>query len=141
MIRFLQVLLFGNLILLTPHPVDIYAHDWIALAEPISAITPGAILSVDVTAMLENPKPYNLAWADHFEELFPPGSLSATLVTRGGKKVRLEYRGGWAYDAEGHITLILECGCVPTDAEVTKIRVETDVPLRDVLLYWKNYTM
>lgn len=140
MINFLRVLLFSNIILLTPYPVDINAHSVIELEQPIVAITSGASLNIDVSNMLENPKPYNLEWRTHLDHMFPPKSMSAKLVTSGGEMVSLVYEGYSSYNGES-VRLILEGENIPTNVKFTKVIIETEIPLQDVLVYWRNFAM
>lgn len=140
MIEFLRVMLFSNLLLLTPHPIDIDNQVVIALKTPVQAITEGATVSIDVTAMLEHPKPYNLEWIEYLHHVFPSGSISAKLVSSNGDIVILKYNGHWLH-FDRHVRLILGTDRVPINIQFTKVIIHTEMPLQNISAYWRNYAM
>lgn len=141
MLDFIKILFFSNLILLTPEPVDIGPHAVeIPLKKPISALTAGARIEIDVSSIIsrnENDEISDLR--KKVQELIPGGGIRAELVDKKGETIVLAYQGGTSISKESiHITLLGEEGILP-DREFTRLTVYSQFELNDVSIFWRNH--
>ena len=135
------VLLFGSFVPLSDQPTNLAAgvHD-VALKSPLSAITSGAALYVDVTSMV--PKEAmtidgSRGWVDRSVE---PGCLKATLGTDGATTVPLEFSGGFSFAPDSLLLILSGPGsAVPVRQNFNKLTVTSCIPLRQVRFFWANY--
>lgn len=137
---FLLALLFSKVILLTPHPVSVEGRIELVPAEPLTAISSGAELEIDVTSMVPNESKKRLfEFWDKAEAAFPAGVISAELVDRAGHVVSLKYQGHSSISNDD-IRLILDNGGeISTKAEYVKVVIDSRIPLKNVSVYWRNY--
>lgn len=134
-------LLFAKELLLTPVPVSFKGPLTIVPEKPISAITKGAALEIDVTPMLpvRAGSLFKYWEMGAFKREFPPGAIRAALVEKDGRTIALQYDGQAAV-SNGRLWLMLSYDqAMPTDAKFVKINVFSEVSLKDVRIYWKNY--
>ncbi len=141
MFDFFLILFFSKMVLLTPSYVDInHGVDGytVILQEPISAITPGASIQIDVTEMLD---PFGKG--DLFKirsaisDLFKEGSIKVTLG-EGSEAIRLVYEGG-SLIGDDSVFLALSGENIPTGVDFNKLIIKTEIQLKRVKIYWKNY--
>lgn len=135
------ILLFGKTILLTPNPISI-DNDAIVLklSEPISAITKGASIQIEVTSMLSSYDVSDVIEAQGVvKELFPEGTISASLNNDDDDKVVLSYDGGILYNRK-HTRLSLYSDDMPTKIKWDNVTIRSEVELIDVLVLWRNHT-
>ncbi|MCA1790581.1 MAG: hypothetical protein LC667_12210 [Thioalkalivibrio sp.] len=141
MLEFLKIFLLAKTIMLTSQPIDIYPGRFeIGLKEPISAITEGAALYVDVSSMLPDDVKRVSAARSWVRREFPPGFLTAVLLdSSGDNEVLLVFVGESSWSSD-EVRLILSAGSgMPTKVEYDKLVLETDIALYDVSIIWKNY--
>lgn len=140
MLDFIFILLFGKTVLLTNIPVDIQDTSSISLEKPISALTPGASIQIDVSSMIKYEPKSNIAdFRKKIEEMFPPQSIQATLVSIGGENVILKYNGASMFnEKQVLISLYSDIG-VPKSTEFNRIQISSATKLRSVKLLWMNY--
>jgi hypothetical protein len=133
----LLILFFGKTVLLTSAPVDL-TEKWIELVpkKPISAITGGAALYVDVTqdtgyvsitGGLEKMIPNWTVTAELIQETGPPIVITNTASAHNGKEVAL--------------ILTRENESMPTDTKFKKVRIRSSRPIKRTSVTWRNYTM
>ena len=142
MLEFFWILFFSKTVLLTPDYVviDGGASGYeLELKEPISAITAGASIQVDVSEMVLRGSGNDLLQVRRkISEMFPLGSIEAT-IEGAANSIRLTYTGHTAVNNDS-ARLLLTADSVPTGVEFHKLSVMTDVDLTRVKVYWRNYT-
>jgi hypothetical protein len=138
--EFLLILFLGKSVILTPSPVTLENIVTLEPDEPISAVTTGASLEIDVSNILIKPKEEGIPeFTERVEKLFPPYTISASLMQADGKEVVLIYTGGHSYNHEStRLSLYSEDG-VPTDQEFAKVVIITKAKIEGVTVHWKNY--
>lgn len=140
MLDFIKIMLLSSFTLLTPEPVSLKPGETITIEGPVSAITEGAAIYLDISSMV----PININGVSSVRNWegteFHDDFASVTLIDRQcNKEIELEF-AGLSYGGGKRSMLIFssERG-VPEDKEYEAIKFKTDVELRDVLIYWKNY--
>jgi hypothetical protein len=139
--EFFKILFFSKVLLLTPNPINITNKVEISPAEPLKAITAGASLQLDVSGIFAPIKGEDIHKVNQeILEKFPSGTIHAKLITEDEKLVTLEYLGHYSY-AEKNLRLILERSPgVPTNIKFNKVLIESDISLKDVKIFWKNFS-
>ena len=140
MIEFLQILFFAKSLLLTPEPVDIEGEVTLQLAEPISAITSGAHVRIDVTGSIPSSVDLSnvVAVLDYLAERYPDGSVTATLITRSGEQAILERVSG-STGGERVELIVSSSSGTETDVDFSEMKIVTTTPLRGVTVTWQNH--
>lgn len=142
MIDFLLILFFSKTLLLTPSPIDVNGSVEIHPSKPLKAITEGASLELDVSSIVEMGSIKDegiLRLKQKVLEKFPSGKIHAKLITEDGRSVNLEYVGHYSY-RDYNIWLILEGNPgIPTDLKFNSVRIESEIPLKGIKVFWKNY--
>lgn len=127
--------------MLTPNFIDINKGDnyAIKLNEPISAITTGAAIQIDVSEMvLTGGQKMNLLETRRtVSDMFSKGSIEAALIA-GNKRIMLTYQGGTLVNNDS-ARLVLSGNEDPIGVDFSAIVIKTDVKLERVKIYWKNY--
>ena len=138
---FLLILFFSKTIPLTTEPVTIISEMTIHPDEPLSAITKGASVKIDISKMLPNAnvKSSGILEAQALiEERIPYRSTRARLITEDDTEITLsDY--GIALSNDGAWYSLSARNGVPTDLEFTKVIIESSVELHDVQVFWRNY--
>lgn len=132
---FFIILLFGKSFLLTPNSISLdKAWTDIPLESPISAITPGAALHIDVTQPSGNERDYL-----KLKKKFPPGLLEAKLTAKEGKEIALYYADDVSFTRSA-VSLILQAKEIPTQTKFVRLVVRAQRPLSDIKITWQNYS-
>ncbi len=137
----LRVIVFSNTVILTPAQIDIEPGMFeMELAYPVSTITAGAALYIDVSHMLPDDVEGISRAREWVKKTFPEGTISATLSSSAETQdAALLYSGESAW-SEGKVVLILPSASeLPKNVEFDKINFETEVALLGVVLAWKNH--
>jgi len=135
---FFKILFFADTVLLTPNPIDIINEYEIKLEKPISAITSGAYIMIDVsnmTSKLENiyPDIYNV---------LPPNSIMVYLYTTQGDRVALHYIKGFSGSGTNNwIHLYAKKDMIRTNVYYNKVLINSKIPLNNIEVSWRNCTM
>jgi hypothetical protein len=141
MVDFLFILLFSKTVLLTPDfiTIDNFSDGYkVALNKPISAITSGASIQIDVSKMdLLSIKRSITETRNIVAKEFPVRSVKVTLKGEG-EKVQLIYQGAILANNDG-VRLVLSSDKIPIDVNFNEVIVRTNVELQRVKIYWKNY--
>lgn len=138
--EFFLILFFAKSVALTPEPIDIVSDVTFELAEPVSAITSGAHVRIDVSRTL----PGNLdasdpvAVLDYLSVQFPDGSVSATLTTGSGQSQILDRVGGASDGTRAELMVSSSTG-VETGTDFSELTIETTVRLNSVTVVWQNH--
>lgn len=125
---------FSKLILLTPDPISL-SEEWtfIIPKEPISAITEGAAIRIDVSKYIID------KWS--FEEVdskFPNGSIKGELISDNGLIFEIENKHSAHNRDEVHL-IIDSNKSVPTDVKFIKVALKSSKLIKDVKVYWRNF--
>lgn len=140
------ILFFSKFILITPQPIDINDTIELNTSEPISAITSGAHITVDVSSMIQRNENEDLSeYHNRHLTKFPKNSIKAILENKHGDKVALIYKGAHSHSGDNQnekikLLLFAEEG-VPNDKEFTMIKITSEVNLKNVLVTWVNFDM
>lgn len=132
----LLILFFGKWVLLTPEPVDL-TEKWIELTpkKPISAITGGAAIHVDVTQ--------EIGYVPDFGKLkiiIPPHTVTAELIPETGPPISITNTSYTYSDKE--VALIVDgAGSMPTDIKFKKVRIRSSRHIKRASVTWRNYKM
>jgi hypothetical protein len=140
MIDLIIALLFGKTLLLTNQPVDILSTYEMTLEHPISAVTDGPTIRIEVPVETFSRESRVDKIHQAAQAAFPDGSISARLSQLdGGKSVSFAYKG-WTGQSGSHMWLYLEpTEQIPTREDFSKLSLASSVtPLRHVKIYWRN---
>lgn len=138
------IMFLGKTILLTPAPITVPAGGSgvsIHLVEPISALTSGANIQIDVSGMAVDAR----SKADYrqsrkfVDSTFPVGSVEVTLEGDESNPATLSFHGASA-TRENMVRLILSRKNLETDIEYRRLTVRTTVELSGISIYWRNFT-
>ncbi|WP_426178331.1 hypothetical protein [Massilia sp. TWR1-2-2] len=138
--NFLWILLFGSVTRLTEVPVNLIAGpNEIALKKPISTVTSGASLEIDVSAMVPKADLTIELSRKWVERNFKTGCVQAQLQTRGTVTTRLEFNGQSSFAPEKVYLILSSRDAAPVGAELNSLVLTTCTPLNNVVIYWRNY--
>jgi hypothetical protein len=138
MIDFILAFLLGHTSLLTPAPVDIRGSQEINLTKPISAVTDGATLQIDVSSVV-SPKLGPFRVPASVLEAFPKGSITATLSqTHGSASVKMVYSGDVMLLSNEVRILLPPKTSIATRVKFDRITITTSKQLPAVKIYWNN---
>lgn len=126
--------------MLTPAPITLENTSVIEPKKPISAITSGASIEIDVSNIIKLSQKDDInEFRSKVKKLFPPHSIEARLVQKDGKESTLSYGGNFLINKENtRLSLYSEKG-VPTNKEFSKVIITSKIRIKDVKVYWKNY--
>lgn len=138
MIDFLLSLIFGSITLLTPAPIDVQKKTVITLSKPISAITDGATIQVDISSTV--PEKNGLTeGVDTARRTYPARSIAGTLSQSNGTiSIPYIYTGQIIMTKEGARILLEPTAKLPERVEFDTITIMSQLELKQVNLYWKN---
>ena len=72
-------------------------------------------------------------------ESFPAGAINAKLIGNDKTEVMLTYEGASLTNKESTMLSLYSEGGVPTDIEFNKVVVTSNIELKDIKIYWKNF--
>lgn len=138
--NYIWVLLFGSSVALTEKPIDLaIGVNEIPISKPVSAITHGASLLINVSSMLPRDGLTLTGSQKWIENHIKPGCLKATLEGKQPSPVFLEFRGNSSFEP-GKVYLILaNSNGVPVRQDFGKLSLTSCMPINQILIYWKNY--
>ncbi len=137
---FFLILFLGKSVLLTPTPVILENTLVLVPKEPISAVTSGASLEIDVSSIvMKSKEERTVEFRARVKKLFPPHTIKANLVQKNGEKIPLIYAGYFSFNNKGTwLSLSSESG-VPTGKEFITVEVISKIKIEDVTIHWRNY--
>lgn len=133
--EFFAILFLSKIVLLTPQPIFL-GTQWreVKLAEPLSAVTRGAVMFVDVTNVPGATRDFRV-----IDQMFPAGTVEAELFEKGGGSIVLRSSGGAAL-SKSAIELLVYNTATPVGVEFTRLRVRSNRDLKNVQIRWQNYS-
>lgn len=138
--EFFLILFFAKSVVLTPEPINIVAEVTLQLPEPVSAITSGAHVRIDVTRSA--PGSVDLADVvdvlEYLDGQFPAGSVTAFLAADSGAVQFLDKVSGSSDGKTAELIVSSSTG-VPTGVYFSNLRIVATVPLPTVTVIWQNY--
>ena len=138
--NFFWILVFGSFVALTERPIALVAGvNDVPLRAPIFAVTHGASIFVDITSMIPKDEvtiDLSRRWV---EKNVSAGCLQAVLQADNTGPVALEFKGSSSFEP-GKVFLILASGSgVPVRQDFRRLSLTSCVPLRQVMVYWRNH--
>lgn len=139
--EFFLILFFAKTVLLTAGgPVYMGSGDTvIELTESISAITSGASVQIDISSTVQWGDESISSIRERLHGKYPSGSISAVLFSKDYGEVKLAYTGSVLISKDRVLLSLYSADGMPLGVEFHKIVVSTEVDLKDVLVFWRNY--
>jgi hypothetical protein len=140
--EFFLILFFSKWVQLTPAPVDLVGEWSIRPGNPLSAITPGAAIHIDLARSVPEAGVKKSGLEESLEILsrqIPAESVGGFLLTEGGERIELDQRGFSLENDRAWLVLRPDAG-MPTDLEFVEMTIVSDVEIRGALVYWKNWS-
>ena len=139
MLTFFKTLFFGTWITLTPEPVTLDAEPLeILLSEPISALTQGANVRIDISAHISAVDV--ISQLDQAKEFMEPGCLAAELITTDGSSYTFDKLHHSAGDDSTQLVLSKRLGA-PTDVDFVRVTVKSCKKVTEAVVIWSNWAM
>jgi hypothetical protein len=132
--RFFAILFLSKVVLLTPQPITITPR-WteVRLVQPISAVSPGAVLFVDVSRIPGATRDFAA-----LDKMFPAGTIEAELIEKDGHSITLRSSGVALGDDT--VEILLSDSRTPIGVEFSRLRVRSTNDLEGVQLRWQNHS-
>ena len=138
MIDFFRAIFFGQTLLLTPMPVDIQSNYDLILSAPISAVTEGAYIGIDIASGYPS-KSDVFGALEAAKKEFPKGCVVAELSqSRGNRTLHMLYSGGFIGTKDGLRLMIEAAANSPIDVKFDKLHVTSCKVIAKARIYWKN---
>jgi hypothetical protein len=139
--EFFLILFLAKSVAITPEPINISNGVTFHLAEPVSAITSGAHLRIDVSGSLARHKDVKgvVNILQLLEEEFPQGSITGALTTAEGDTIILDRLSGSTDGLDAELILASSVR-MPADIEFTEITLNSSVELIGVTITWRNHS-
>jgi len=139
-LTFLKLLIFSKTVLITPNAIDIEKEYTILLNKPISAITKGASLQIDVSGMLSKHKDIDVISSRYIvkKEIEVENIKIYLYSNKLDEAILLKYQG-ISWGGKNNIRIIFgDVENIKTDISFQKIKIETVQPLKKIKIYWVN---
>ena len=110
------------------------------LEENLTAITSGASLQIDISNFAKgvNIKEKGIVESrELLKEMIPKGSVNAILYSKG-KEIPLS-DDSFALSNDGAMLVLSSNSGVPVDMEFDKVEIASQIELKGVQVYWKNF--
>ncbi|OQW85721.1 MAG: hypothetical protein BWK72_20865 [Rhodoferax ferrireducens] len=138
--NFFWILLFGSFVAITEQPIDLVTGaNNVPLGAPISAITHGASLFVDITSKIPKDEVTIELSRKWVEKNVPPGCLKAVLRGENAVVVPLEFNGALSFEPGKVFLILASAGGMPVRQDFKSLSLTSCVPLSRVVVYWQNY--
>ena len=111
----------------------------VPLRAPISAVTRGAAIFVDITLMIPKDEITISLSRRWVEKNVSAGCMQAVLLAEKAESVVLEFKGSSSFEP-GKVFLILASGSgVPVRRDFERLSLTSCMPLSQVMVYWRNH--
>ena len=142
------ILLFGKSLLLTQHNVDI-TNNWLEINpdKPLIAITGGA--SINIKISIEDKRIIGLRGSENIigelTKIFPSDIVYAELIKDDGSHIELSRRiisvSDFSLTKEDSVYILLTSDrSLPVDESYKSVRLKSNYGLKNVKIYWKNFS-
>ncbi|WP_044616175.1 hypothetical protein [Gynuella sunshinyii] len=137
--EFLRILFLSKITLLTPSPINVNHEMDLYLDKPISAITEGAHIELDVSSWYQG-KDEDLAYLTRdILTKISSGSIKISLEnTHHDAVTTLVFTDGLSWGGGNNIRLLVNAEYIPIGTEFNHLHIESKVELDSILVYWKN---
>jgi hypothetical protein len=138
----LLILFFSEWVLLTPQAVDISTELVLTPDKPMTAITSGAGVHIDLKDFAGGVSLKKTRITEStriLRERIAPESVRGYLLTDAGEQTLLDRAFFSLENDQAWIVLTASTG-IPTDLEFVTLSIQSSVELRNVRVYWKNYS-
>ena len=138
--EFFLILFFSKTVLLTPDPINIHDETFLVPQEPVTAITNGASLRIDVSNLHKDLGIKRGGLTESrviLKKLIPSGSVKAELHSKG-EVVTLNQESYSIFNDGAELVLSSEAG-IPTNIAFHKIKIISLVNLDGVKISWRNF--
>lgn len=132
------ILLFGKTLLLSSSNVIDSQGVVFHLKKPISAITAGASMQIDVTNNIKIAEDI-ITLSMEAREFMRDGYVKAFLYDEEGLVTELSYRGDISVSREGVRIILDSVTGTPVGRKWEKVKITSSLPLKKVDVYWSNY--
>lgn len=139
--EFFLILFFSKWVVLTPQPIDIVNEIVLSPDKPLTAITGGAGVHIDLRdfAPAVGIKQTGIKESMRIlSEAIPPESVGGYLLTAEGQRISLD-KAFFALENEQAWMVLTASSGIPTGPEFVTLSIRSSVEIRSVLVYWKNY--
>jgi hypothetical protein len=140
--EFFLILLFSEWVQLTPIPVDLSGTLTITPDDPISAITPGAAVHINLAGSVPEAAIRNAGLQDSIDLLrqkIPLESVHGFLLTDAGEQIQLDQKFFSLENDKAWLVLGSEVG-VPAGVHFVEVTVNSSTQIHNALVYWKNWS-
>lgn len=137
MFEFLRAIFLGKTILLSSLSTDIGPSYTMHLAEPIHAITDGASVQIDVSAVVSPALGPQVVPAE-VRRAFPRGSVTGSLRTKKDSVVKLVYNGAILYSEEDVRILLVPATQMPIEEDFVSVTISSAQTIPAAKIYWRN---
>lgn len=128
--------------MLTPQAVDISTEIILTPDKPLTAITPGAGVHIDLsdfapavgirlTGITESTR--------ILSEMIPPAGVSGYLLTGEGQRIALD-KAFFSLENDQAWMVLKSSSGIPTGLEFVALSIRSSVEIHGVLVYWKNFS-
>lgn len=138
--NFIKILIFSKTVLLTTNPVAFVGEYEIHPEQPVTAITSGASLQIDLSdhaSGISIREKGILEARKLLRELVPEGGVEAMLY--GEENSVLLDDTNFSLSNDGATLILSSKEGVPVDVEFQTIRISSRIELRNIEIYWKNF--
>jgi hypothetical protein len=136
------ILLFSEWVQLTPIPVDLWGISTFAPEDPVSAITPGAAVHIDLAESVPEAAIRSAGLRESIDLLrrrIPLESVQGFLLTDAGEQIQLDQKSFSPENDKAWLVLGSKAG-VPTGVDFVEVTVTSSTQIHDALVYWKNWS-
>jgi hypothetical protein len=137
---FLKILFFSKTVLLTPYPIDLAGSLEISLENPLTAITARPSIEIDVlrwVSLSEEMDIFDIR--EMVKEKIPPGSVYAKMM--GEEEIVLSYTGYVSVGKNDVRIQLFSDEKFPTNKKFERLVIHSEIEMKSVSVYWKNFKM
>lgn len=138
--EFFLILFFSKWVSLTPQPIDIANEIVLSPDKPLTAITGGAGVHIDLSdfAPAVGIKQTGTKESTRIlSELIPPEGVRGYLFTGEGQRISLD-KAFFSLENDQSWMVLTSSSGIPTGVEFVTLSILSSVEMHGVLVYWKN---
>jgi hypothetical protein len=140
--EFFLILFFSKWVALTPQPIDIQHEIVLSPDKPVTAITGGAGVHIDLGDFAPTVGIKRVGIEESIRilnEMIPPESVSGYLITGEGQRLLLD-KAFFSLENDRAWMVLTSSSGIPTGPEFVTLSIRSSVEIRGVSVYWKNYS-
>jgi hypothetical protein len=139
--EFFLILFFSKWVALTPQPIDIEYEIVLNPEKPLTAITGGAGVHIDLGDFAPAVGIKRVGIEESMRilnEMIPPERVSGYLLTGDGQRISLD-KAYFSLENDQAWMVLTSSSGIPTGPEFVTLSIRSSVEIRGVSVYWKNY--